>query len=456
MISPWSNRTVRQSRFSYRPVAGWETVVIDPATSTVRVPTGVELDLGATAKALCADRAANRAGERTGSGVLVSLGGDVAVAGPAPEQGWPVRITDHHADPLDRRRPRRHHHVWWPGHLEHLGAALGARRTCPAPSDRPVDRRAGHRGWRTVSVAAGSCLDANIASCAAVIMGAVAPAVAGSPGAAGPPGRRRRRGAHSGGMAGRGTPVHLAAVTVTTNSRALWYLTRGFGLVALILLTVTMVARTHPGGALRPARLAPFRHLRPAQKRLAPGRGPPGRPRRHLGARQLRPHPDRRHLHPLRVQLPAALVGPRRPRPGPARGPAGHQPAAGAARPAGLAGRALGRLRLLAAGGGARPRHRFGHQAGLGAVHQRGLRRRRPRRAVVATGPGMVGRERPPPGRGGAAQHRPPGGGGRLDGQRAPAPRLGPPGRYPHGADRIVGAGRHAQTPAAGAASGRH
>jgi hypothetical protein len=33
----------------------------------------------------------------------------------------------------------------------------------------------------------------------------------------------------------------LLAATVTNNSRALWYLTRGFGLVALILLTVTMV-----------------------------------------------------------------------------------------------------------------------------------------------------------------------------------------------------------------------
>jgi hypothetical protein len=33
----------------------------------------------------------------------------------------------------------------------------------------------------------------------------------------------------------------MAAATVTGNSRALWYLTRGFGLVALILLTVTMV-----------------------------------------------------------------------------------------------------------------------------------------------------------------------------------------------------------------------
>jgi hypothetical protein len=33
----------------------------------------------------------------------------------------------------------------------------------------------------------------------------------------------------------------LLAASVTGNSRALWYLTRGFGLVALILLTVTMV-----------------------------------------------------------------------------------------------------------------------------------------------------------------------------------------------------------------------
>src|SRR5439155_19266649 len=36
---------------------------------------------------------------------------------------------------------------------------------------RPADGR-----WRTVSVAAGSCLDANIASTAAVVMGAGAPA----------------------------------------------------------------------------------------------------------------------------------------------------------------------------------------------------------------------------------------------------------------------------------------
>jgi hypothetical protein len=42
-------------------------------------------------------------------------------------------------------------------------------------------------------------------------------------------------------MAGGGSAVLVAAATITSNSRALWYLTRGFGLIALILLTVTMV-----------------------------------------------------------------------------------------------------------------------------------------------------------------------------------------------------------------------
>ncbi|MEV6493867.1 FAD:protein FMN transferase, partial [Actinoplanes sp. NPDC051633] len=48
------------------------------------VPDGVLLDLGATAKAVAADRAAARVAEQLGVGVLVALGGDIATAGPAP------------------------------------------------------------------------------------------------------------------------------------------------------------------------------------------------------------------------------------------------------------------------------------------------------------------------------------------------------------------------------------
>jgi thiamine biosynthesis lipoprotein len=158
-----------------RPVVGWESVVIDMAASTVRVPKGVELDLGATAKALSADRTAEYAWADTGTGVLVSLGGDVAVAGPAPQEGWPIRIGDHHADPLDSGGPV-------------VTIASGGLATSSTSVRRwarggrvfhhlidPSTGAPAGEVWRTVSVAAGSCLDANIASCASVIMGASAP-----------------------------------------------------------------------------------------------------------------------------------------------------------------------------------------------------------------------------------------------------------------------------------------
>jgi thiamine biosynthesis lipoprotein len=60
---------------TFEPVPGWRSVEVDRVARTVRLPVGVELDLGATAKALCADRAAHLAAEATGAGVLVSLGG---------------------------------------------------------------------------------------------------------------------------------------------------------------------------------------------------------------------------------------------------------------------------------------------------------------------------------------------------------------------------------------------
>ena len=61
------------------------------------LPPGVQLDLGATAKAWCADRAAAAAAAATGAGVLVGLGGDLAMAGPPPPEGWVVRVADDHA-----------------------------------------------------------------------------------------------------------------------------------------------------------------------------------------------------------------------------------------------------------------------------------------------------------------------------------------------------------------------
>jgi thiamine biosynthesis lipoprotein len=92
-------------RAGFSPVPGWPRIRLDPQGSTLELDEGVELDLGATAKALAADRSARAAAQASGVGVLVSLGGDIAVAGPVPDEGWPVRIADHHAAGLGEPGP---------------------------------------------------------------------------------------------------------------------------------------------------------------------------------------------------------------------------------------------------------------------------------------------------------------------------------------------------------------
>ena len=163
-------------------VPGWHLVEVDPNRSTVRVPAGVRLDLGATAKALAADRAATRAAAVAGCGVLVSLGGDLAIAGdpPADEDGagWDVRVTDWHgADPTHDPDGQT---------VRLLGGGLATssttvRRWTRGDEDMhhvvdPTTGRPAPVVWRTVSVAAETCVDANVASTAAVVRGERAPA----------------------------------------------------------------------------------------------------------------------------------------------------------------------------------------------------------------------------------------------------------------------------------------
>ncbi len=156
-------------------VPAWQVVGVDRSTCRVWVPAGVELDLGATAKARCADRAARAAAARVGGGVLVSLGGDIAVAGSPPQRGWPVRVTQNHADPPDG-----------PGQTITLTAGgLATSSTQVRRWERDgkvvhhlVDPSTGwstQECWQTVSVAAGCCVDANVASTASIILGSAAP-----------------------------------------------------------------------------------------------------------------------------------------------------------------------------------------------------------------------------------------------------------------------------------------
>lgn len=160
-----------------RAIAGWRTIRIDPAASTVTVDRGVRLDLGATAKALAADRAAAAASlAAAGAGVLVALGGDIATAGPPPEGGWRVRVTDDHRAGVEA--PGQ-----WiairDGGLATSSTVVRRWRRGGEQVHHLLDPRTGRPasgGWRTVSAAAASCVDANIATTAAIVRGRSAPA----------------------------------------------------------------------------------------------------------------------------------------------------------------------------------------------------------------------------------------------------------------------------------------
>lgn len=151
----------------------WRVVELDEDRSTLRLPAGTTLDLGATAKAEAADRAAQTLASELDCGVLVSLGGDIAVAGAAPAGGWCIAVGD------DSQRTAS-------AKVTVRGGGLATSSTTVRrwPTDRgemhhvvdPRTRRPAATCWRTVTVAAGTCLDANVASTAAIILGAAAPA----------------------------------------------------------------------------------------------------------------------------------------------------------------------------------------------------------------------------------------------------------------------------------------
>ncbi|GLZ41316.1 FAD:protein FMN transferase [Actinokineospora sp. NBRC 105648] len=153
------------------PGQAWRDIELDVAARSVRLPRGVRLDLGATAKAWAADAAAARIAAESGGGVLVNLGGDLAIAGTT--QPWRVRVTEDHTAAYGgqvvtlrsgglatssttlrtwRRADQVLHHI--------LDPATGL----PAP-----------RTWRAVSVAARTCAQANTAATAAVVLGPRAP-----------------------------------------------------------------------------------------------------------------------------------------------------------------------------------------------------------------------------------------------------------------------------------------
>ncbi len=158
-----------------RPAPGWWQIQLDPRERTVAIPTGVHIDLGSSGKAFAADRSARRIAEALDCGVLVNLGGDIAVAGMAPDRGWGVGIA------LSSRTA--------PSEADDVVVLRSGGLASSGTTSRSWSR-SGHRvhhivdpwtgevapsTWALVSVVAPTCLEANGWSTASIVWGDDAP-----------------------------------------------------------------------------------------------------------------------------------------------------------------------------------------------------------------------------------------------------------------------------------------
>jgi thiamine biosynthesis lipoprotein len=158
-----------QTAASPVPASGWQNVQLNRKLAMVGVPKGTLLDLGATAKAWTADRAALVLSRRHGCAVLVEIGGDLRAAG-TPAEPWVIGVAEREGDPVAKvtlshgglttstRTARR-----WATHKGEAHHVIDPRTG--APADGP---------WRTASVWAPTAVRANTFSTALVATGEAA------------------------------------------------------------------------------------------------------------------------------------------------------------------------------------------------------------------------------------------------------------------------------------------
>lgn len=152
----------------------WREVGTD-TEGWIRVPAGCALDLGATGKAFAADLVAEAVVAEFGCSVIVSLGGDVAAVSLSRLAGWQVLVSD-----TDRGDLASEGQVVL---LTHGGLATSSTRHRRwthggAAVHHIVDPRTGRPADEVVvsaTVCAASCVEANAASTAAIILGRAAP-----------------------------------------------------------------------------------------------------------------------------------------------------------------------------------------------------------------------------------------------------------------------------------------
>lgn len=196
LVAAGYDRTFARIRVSRSPVdlpgtgPGWKEV--DVGDGAVRVPPGASLDLGATGKAYAADLVADTVAHRLRTGVVVSVGGDVAVAPPGhacgqaawpgAAGGWPVAVRETYGGLRWTSEDTRT--ATGQGPTQVVLLVVGGLATSTTLSRRwrrggrgwhhifdPRTGRPARSCWRTVSAVGHDAVAANTASTAGIILG---------------------------------------------------------------------------------------------------------------------------------------------------------------------------------------------------------------------------------------------------------------------------------------------
>jgi len=147
------------------PSPGLAALHWDRDAHTVALDPGCQIDLGASAKALCADLVVADLAER--GGVIVEIGGDVALSGQGHDGPWAVGVSDTLA--LTGREPRI---SIAKGGIATSSTGTRTWRIEGQTANHVIDPRTGwfaHGDYTTASVSASSCVLANAFATAALL-----------------------------------------------------------------------------------------------------------------------------------------------------------------------------------------------------------------------------------------------------------------------------------------------
>ncbi len=153
-----------------RPAGQWFRINYDRRRGLVELRDGVRLDFGGIGKGFAVDYALRTL--PVDCGVLINAGGDLAVAGQAPEGGWLCDVGTTWSSDVEETI------VLWEGALATSGLGRRQWQRNGKRMHHLIDPRTGRPGkspWRIVTVGARTCVAAEVAAKVAWLRGTTGP-----------------------------------------------------------------------------------------------------------------------------------------------------------------------------------------------------------------------------------------------------------------------------------------